>query len=109
MIERYAMNSTIIDDKRAVDLLSRVRDDISSLRHDVAHLVQHTGRHTLPDTVRNSRDYARDRIERAGEVAREHPAGVSLGGALVLGAVVAGVWLLFKGDVCRRPSARKDD
>lgn len=94
------METKIFDDKRAADLLSRVRDDLSSLRHDVAHLVKHTGRHTLPDAVRSGREYARDGIERAGRVAREHPTGVSAGGLLLLGAVAAGAWLLIRGDGC---------
>lgn len=91
----------LFEDKRAADLLSRVRDDISSLRHDVTHLMSHTGRHTLPDALRSGREYARDGIERAGRVAREHPTGVSLGGLLLFGAVAAGVWLMLKDGECR--------
>lgn len=93
----------IFEDKRATDLLSRVRDDISSLQHDVKHLLTHTGHHTLPDALRTGREYAREGIGRAERVAREHPAGVSLGGVLLLGAVAAGVWLLLKGDCCAKP------
>lgn len=98
----------IIDDKRAADLLSRVRDDIASLQHDVKHLVTHAGRHTLPDALRNSRDYAREGVERAGRIAREHPAGVSLGGVLLLGAVAAGIWLVLKGDCCGSAAVEGD-
>ncbi len=98
----------IFDDKRAADLLSRVREDLSSLRDDVKRLAQHAGRHTLPDALRSGRDYARDGIDRAGRVAREHPAGVSLGGALLLGAVAAGVWWLIKSDCCRSDGADEE-
>ena len=95
------MDTKIFEDKRAGDLLSRVGDDLSSLRHDVAHLVQYTGRHTLPEAMRSGRDHARGGIVRAGRVAREHPTGISAGGVLLLGAVAAGLWLLFiKGNGC---------
>ena len=85
------MDTKVFEDKRATDLLSRVRDDISSLRLDVKHLVRHAGTHTLPvgarELARSGRAYAKGGIQRAGRTVREHPAGVSLGGVLLFGAV----------------------
>jgi hypothetical protein len=74
-------------------------------------LVGHAKRHTLPDGARelaksgrdrllSGRDYAADRVRYLGRSAREHPAGVSVAGVLLLGAVAAGVYLLLKGDGC---------
>ncbi len=101
------------DDKRAADLLSRVRDDISCLRDDVKHLVRHTGRHTLPEGARelvsSGRGYARQGIARAGHVARQHPAGVSLGSVLLVGAVAAGLWLLLNDGCCRSAGEPEED
>lgn len=95
------MNMEMLNDKRALALLSRVRDDLSGLREDMARLVRHTGSRTLPDAVRSgreqAREFARDGIDRAGRVVREHPASVSLGSVLLVGAMAAGVWWLVNG------------
>ncbi|BCX46665.1 hypothetical protein HAHE_05730 [Haloferula helveola] len=103
------MSNSPFEDKRAADLLARVKDDLASLRMDMKHLVRHTGQHTLPTGVRelvsSGRSYARDGIERVSRTAREHPAGVSAGGLLLLGAVAVGAYLLIKGDCCGRDEA----
>jgi hypothetical protein len=99
------------EDKRASQLLSRVGEDLSSLRSDVKMLVGHAARHTLPDGARelaktgrsqllSGRDYAADRVRHLGRSAREHPAGVSVAGALLFGAVAAGIYFLIKSDGC---------
>ncbi|MFC7336580.1 hypothetical protein ACFQY0_05270 [Haloferula chungangensis] len=105
------MSKLPFEDKRASQLLSRVGDDLSSLRNDVKMLVNHAKRHTLPDGARelarsgrnqllSSRDYAADRVRYIGRSAREHPAGVSMAGVLLLGAVAAGIYYLMKGEGC---------
>ena len=107
------MSNLPFEDKRASQLLSRVGEDLSSLRTDVKMLVSHAKRHTLPDGARelarsgrshllSGRDYAADRVRYLGRSAREHPAGVSVAGVLLLGAVAAGVYFLLKGGECCR-------
>lgn len=107
------MSKPILDDKRAADLLSRVGDDLTSLRHDVRTLLRHATKRTLPDVGRGlaesgranllyGRDYAADQFRRVGRSAREHPAGFSISGLLVLGAVAAGIYLLINSECCRR-------
>lgn len=105
------MSNSSFEDKRASQLLSRVGEDLSSLRTDVKMLVGHAKRHTLPDGARelarsgrshllSGRDYAADRARYLGRSAREHPAGVSVAGVLLLGAVAAGIYYLLKGEGC---------
>ena len=96
------------------EYLDCVSDDISQLRHDVASLFSHTGRHTIPDGARDIADYGRDRIHAGGEFAasqlrymRAHPGQSSaglLGGLILLGAVGAGIYYLCKSDCCKRVS-----
>jgi hypothetical protein len=106
------MSNPIFDDKRTGQLLSRVREDISSLRHDMRSLLRHTTRHTVPDGARglarsgrdqllHGRDYAADRVRWVGRSAREHPAGVSMAGVVLLGAVALGAYLLLRGGCCQ--------
>jgi len=105
------MSNSPFEDKRAAQLLSRVGEDLSSLRNDMKMLVGHTTRHTLPDGARelarsgrsqllSGRDYAADRVRYIGRSARQHPAGVSMAGVLLLGAVAAGIYYLLKGEGC---------
>lgn len=101
------MSDNPFEDKRASQLLSRVGEDLSSLRNDVKMLLGHTTRHTLPDGARglarsgrerllSGRDYAADRVRYLGHSARQHPTSVSVAGVLLLGAVAAGVWLVLR-------------
>lgn len=101
------MSNQPFEDKRATQLLSRVGEDLSSLRNDVKLLVGHATRHTLPDGARelartgrsqllSGRDYAAERVRYLGRSARNHPASVSVGGLLLLGAVAAGAYLLIR-------------
>jgi len=106
------MSNPLFEDKRAGQLLSRVREDLSSLRHDVRTLMRHTARHTLPDGARElarsgrdqilqGRDYAADRVRWVGRSARQHPTGISVAGLLLLGAVGLGAYLLLREGCCR--------
>jgi hypothetical protein len=97
-MDRKEIMETLLNDRRAADLLTRVREDISSLRHDVKHLMAHTGRHTIPDAIRDGSEQARDGLRRVGRAVRDHPTGLPLGGALLVGALAAGVWLLVRGN-----------
>lgn len=117
----FPMSNHPFEDKRASQLLSRVGEDLSSLRSDVKMLVGHASRHTLPDGARelarsgrshllSGRDFAADRMRYLGQSAREHPAGVSVAGVVLLGAVAAGVYFLLKGKgCCRRTEHLSED
>jgi hypothetical protein len=108
------MNSPFTD-SRASGLLSRVREDISLLRQDVGHLVQHTTRHTVPEGARGLADHARHRLAAGGAYAssrlrslRENPPRQALGilgGALLVGLLAAGAYALCQGGGC--PSSRR--
>jgi hypothetical protein len=99
------MQNPITQDRKIKDLLSRVGEDVGQLKSDVASLLSHTGRHTLPTGARDLRDSAKDRLHAGGQYAvsqfRSHPAQSSaglLGGLLLLGAVGAGIYYLCKCD-----------
>lgn len=102
------MSNNPFEDKRASQLLSRVGEDLSSLRNDVKMLVGHATRHTFPDGARelarsgrsqllSGRDYAAERMRYLGQSARQHPAGVSMAGVVLLGAVAAAIYFIAKG------------
>lgn len=102
------MPNTITQDRKMKDLISRVGEDVGQLRSDVASLLSHTGRHTLPDSARDIRESAKDRLYAGGSYAasqlrhiRSHPAQSSagiLGGLILLGAVGVGIYYLCKCD-----------
>lgn len=102
------MPNSLLQDRKVKDLLSRVGEDVSQLRNDISSLLNHTGRHALPESARELRDSARSRLHAGGEFAvsqlrnmRAHPgqssAGI-LGGLILLGAVGAGIYYLCKCD-----------
>ncbi|MGB6222460.1 hypothetical protein [Haloferula sp.] len=114
------MSKHPFEDKRATQLISRVGEDLASLRNDVKLLVGHATRHTLPDGARelartgrsqllSGRDYAAEGVRYLGRSARNHPASVSVGGLLLLGAVAAGAYFLIKGSGCCLSSAEEPD
>ena len=95
------------EDRKMKDLIGRVGDDVSQLRSDISSLFSHTGRHTLPESARELRAQARQRLSAGSDYAvsqlrylREHPGRSSvgvLGGILLLGAVGTGIYYLCKG------------
>jgi hypothetical protein len=101
------MPLNITEDRKMKDLIGRVGDDVSQLRSDISSLFSHTGRHALPESARELRAQARERLSAGGEYAisqmrylREHPGRSSvglLGGLVLLGAVGAGIYYLCKG------------
>ncbi len=96
-------------DDRAVNLLTRVREDISHLRQDLGNLVNHTTRQTLPRGARELADSARQQLElgrryavkRIRRLGRNgHPSHETvglLGGAILVGVIAAGAWLFLRG------------
>lgn len=112
------MPNVLTEDRKMKDLISRLGEDISQLKSDMSSLVTHTGRHTLPDSARELKAHARDRLHAGGafaasqlRYAREHPAQSSagiLGGLLILGAVGAGIYYLCKSDCVRFCSSEED-
>lgn len=94
---------TLAEDRKMKDLINRVGEDVSQLRSDIRSLFTHTGRHTLPDSAREIREQARERLHAGGAYLRQHPGQSSiglLGGLLILGAVGAGIYYLCKSDCC---------
>ena len=71
------MNATSLKDPRAMDLLSRVGDDISVLRDDMRHLLSHTARHTLAGGAREIVYSARCGLAAGSTQAEERVAQIS--------------------------------
>lgn len=99
------MNATSLKDPRAMDLLSRVGDDISVLRDDMRHLLSHTARHTLPGGAREIIHSARSGLAARKQHGmarlrdlRVHPNQPAswVGGAVVMGLIAAGVYWFCK-------------
>lgn len=99
--------SSPFNDPHAVRLLSRVREDLAQLRHDVATLASHTTHRTLPDGARdiaaNARQhfaagtsYAADRLRSLRSAPPRDVLGVA-GGIVVVGLLALGVAALCKG------------
>jgi hypothetical protein len=104
------MNAFTIHDPRANDLLSRVSEDVSLLRQDIGNLVSHTTRHTIPTVGRDLADTARHGIA-AGKTFTaaqiqalrrqvSQPATAWVGGAVLVGLLAGGVYLLTRNNGC---------
>lgn len=104
------MNLSSLEDSRTVGLLSRVREDIAHLRQDVGNLARHTTFHTLPQGARelaeNARhqlaagsSYAASRIRSFRSSPPKQAIGV-IGGAILIGALAAGIYALCKSESC---------
>lgn len=110
------MNSSLFTDRRATGLLSRVRDDVSTLREDIGSLLSHTTRQTLPNSARELAGQAKHQLAASGAYAasrlkdfRGYPPRQSagwVGGALAVGLIAYGIYAL-----CRNSCAanRQDD
>ena len=102
--------SSPFEDPRANDLLSRVSEDVTLLRQDIGHLIQHTARHTLPAGYRAIADRARTRLAAGREYSAEHlralrgqlqqPATAWVGGAVIVGLIAAGIYWFCKDGCC---------
>jgi flagellar basal body-associated protein FliL len=81
--------------------MNRVREDVSTLRDDIRHLISHTTRQTLPNGARELAGQAKQQIASRGATAAtrirdlgtRHPAGL-IGGAVVIGLLAAGAYAL---------------
>ena len=95
------MNTYSFKESRTNGLLSRVGEDVSMLRQDLGNLVSHTARHALPAVA----DLAKDRLASGGVYTMEHlrsfgvqmskRATARIGGAMLIGCLAAGAYLLF--------------
>ena len=104
------MSTSLLQDPRASDLISRVSEDVSLLRQDIRQLASHTARHTLPAGARNLADTARNRLAAGKTYSAEHlrvlrqqmnqPATAWIGGAVVVGLIAAGIYWFCKDGCC---------
>lgn len=96
-----AMNSSLLNNSRSTGLMNRVREDVSTLRDDIRHLISHTTRQTLPNGARELAGQAKLQISSRGanaathlrDLGTRHPAGL-IGGAVVIGLLAAGAYAL---------------
>ena len=113
------MPNTPFQDPRVSDLLSRVSNDVSLLRQDVANLFSHTARHTLPSGARDLADNAKNRLAASKLYSAEQlralrgqvkqPAAAWLGGAVAVGLIAAGIYLFCKSDCCGESCEEEED
>jgi hypothetical protein len=115
------MNLNSLQDSRATGLLSRVREDIALLRQDVGNLARHATFHTLPEGARELAGQARQQLAAGGSYAasrlrslRASPPRQAIGvigGAILIGALAAGIYAICRSDSCaaRRQEAAADD
>lgn len=110
------MNRTSFKDPRAIDLLSRVGNDISVIRDDMRHFLSHTARHTLPDGAREIVHSACSGLSAGKQHGmarlrdlRDHPnqPATWVGGAVVMGLIAAGVYWFCK-DGCADAADTED-
>ena len=105
------MSHSPFQDPRANDLLSRVSDDVAMLRQDIGQLFSHTTRHTLPMGARELADNAKSRLAAGRNYSAEQlralrnrvgePSTTAwVGGAVLVGLVAAGVFLLTRNGCC---------
>ena len=110
--------SNPFQDSGTSKLLSRVREDISLLRGDVAKLLTYTTRYTLPKGAReiagtarqslmDGRSYAAQRLRAMGSSAPRQAAAVAAGAAIV-GLLAVGIYALCKAE-CSRSARRQQE
>jgi hypothetical protein len=114
------MSHSPFHDPRVRRLLSRVGNDLTHLRHDVANLISHTTRETLPTGARDLADTARDRLSAGGSYAASRlrtlrsspPPKEAIGlaiGVVAIGLLAVGAYSLFKNGCCNRHIAAEDE
>jgi len=115
-IPDLVMKTNLFQDPRANDLLSRVSEDVSLLRQDVANLFAHTTRHTLPASAHKLADEAKNRLAASKIFTAEQlnalrgqikqPSAAWVGGAAAIGLFAAAAYLLLNnksnGACCNR-------
>lgn len=109
------MSQSPFHDPRANDLLSRVSNDVAMLRQDIGQLFSHTTRHTLPTGARELADTAKSRLAAGRSYSAEQlralrsqvgqPSPTAwVGGAVLVGLIAAGVFLLTRDGCCSAES-----
>jgi hypothetical protein len=113
------MSHLPFQDPRVRRLLSRVGNDLAHLRQDVANLISHTTRTTLPAGARELADSARDHLSAGGDYAaarlrklRSSPPpkeaiGVVLGVA-ALGLLAFGAYSILNCKGCKGCKSRRN-
>jgi len=101
-------------DRKAVNLLSRVGEDLAQLRQDVSSLISHTAHRTVPEGARQLADTARTRLENGGAYAADRLRALRAAppretasiasGVLVVGLLAFGVYALCKSKCDRSKS-----
>lgn len=104
------MSNSPFNDPKATGLLRRVREDVSQLRGDIASLLTHATKNTLPNGARGIADQARSQFAAGGSYAasrfhdlRDHPnrrQAEWVGGAVIVGLLAFGVYAFLKSDCC---------
>lgn len=102
------MSNSPFRDRRASNLLNRVRDDISNLREDIGSLFVHTTKTTVPNSARDLAEQAKSQFAAGSAYAanrfrslRHQPARQPanwIGGAVVVGLLAFGVYALIKAN-----------
>ena len=113
------MSQSPFHDDRAVQLLSRVGDDISQLRQDIRSLFSHTTRRTIPDGARGLADTARQQFAAGGSYAasrlrslKSNPPKEAIGlagGLLVVGLLALGAYALCKSNCSRHEEEYEEE
>ncbi|MEY3897252.1 MAG: hypothetical protein RLZZ214_2773 [Verrucomicrobiota bacterium] len=108
------MNSSLLLDRRATGLLNRVREDVSLLRNDIGNLLSDTTHRTLPKSVHEISDRAKNQLaagsayatSRIREIGRSSgPSACWIGGALALGLVAYGAYSICRNNCASRNAA----
>lgn len=104
------MSTPLFSDRRANNLLNRVREDVSNLRDDIGSLLTHAKRETLPNSARELADQAKHQFAAGSAYAasrlrglRTQPPAQSagwIGGAVVVGLLAYGAYALFRKNGC---------
>ncbi len=112
------MFSFLSETPHTKDLLSKLSDDLGALKSDLAALVSHTGKQTVPRAASSLAAYGKQKLRSSPELTespmrylREHPGQTSVGlagGLLILGAVGAGIYYLCKSDTKLFPNEAED-
>ncbi len=103
------MSSSLFNDRRASKLLSRVREDVTHLREDIASLLSHSTKKTLPHGARELASQAKSQLSSGSAYAAKRirsmrgapePSHIGVGvagGVLAVGLLAAGAaWYMCK-------------
>ncbi len=102
------MSQAPFRDRRASNLLHRVREDVSNLREDIGSLLHHATKNTVPNSARDLADQAKSQLAAGSAYAanrfrnlRYQPTRQSagwIGGAVVVGLLAFGAYAIIKAN-----------